>query len=857
MYLSSKIRMVWFPPMLVIMLMIVHGVRAAQTTDSDGSRYRQLQSYLKERGLDRLVLRLDEIRLARESDDDRRAELALNLARQYTNRFYDDVSRRHKGQLVARAQQLLQDCPETPMPDLQVAVAHADYLDAESAFLDWWRHGASPESRDELQQSFRRLQKALRELRRVDQQRAEKLSFGFQPADGKHRLSRHNQSRVIENRLRHASYLSGWTGYFLSVIPEQIPLTILDQAERDFYESLGIEQQKPIEQIHPKWLDYDSPSSELALLGLAMVYTAKKQWASADFCFDSFAKLNRDASVVPLWRYNSLAFSRQWNRALELARHRKASEADPLTLVRFWQAVAQSGCVAKPQDELVGDHLLRCGLLGMLRQFEMEPIREIVNNNHLNLKDDVFEDLWIKGFLLLQPEDDLDRIERATSCLKSALQIHADHRAPEDTDRIRYLLALAEYQLGRPANALSQLSMLGEPLLVSDADFAEKALWLKCRALIRMSPADLSATDRALSQIDNFLERFPESRFAPMLQFDRVRVSCSLLPPEQALARLQRVAPGDPQFEASRAEMIRHQHRLWRLEFQRKGSSETLAFETLVELDRQYRQQPEIPADRKRASILFVLDAALQRSVSADEIARYLEVARGLSEDPPPADSLFQSRLNYYRFLAARKFGDQKQATSLAEWLSTPRCEPAYRIQALTYLADKADQTGLDSPAKLIPVYEQLTELLGSENETIARSRNARVASHRLVELYLQENRLESAERINRLLLDFKPDQAQYLLNAARIEMKRGAREAASAIWRRLAAGSPPGSDLWLESKLGLASCLTEDQPETARQLLRQTIALSGELSEPWRLRFQELDDQLTEKAKVNSPSQR
>ena len=106
----------------------------------------------------------------------------------------------------------------------------------------------------------------------------------------------------------------------------------------------------------------------------------------------------------------------------------------------------------------------------------------------------------------------------------------------------------------------------------------------------------------------------------------------------------------------------------------------------------------------------------------------------------------------YYRFLAARKSGDDKSAISIAQWLSTNSTDSACKIQALAFLADTADKLSWQAPDELITIYEELTELLGTDSEVIARSRNSRVAANRLVELYLQANRPDSARRINQAL---------------------------------------------------------------------------------------------------------
>ncbi|GIW93383.1 MAG: hypothetical protein KatS3mg110_1424 [Pirellulaceae bacterium] len=67
--------------------------------------------------------------------------------------------------------------------------------------------------------------------------------------------------------------------------------------------------------------------------------------------------------------------------------------------------------------------------------------------------------------------------------------------------------------------------------------------------------------------------------------------------------------------------------------------------------------------------------------------------------------------------------------------------------------------------------------------------------------------------------------------------------------WRRVAAGSAPGSDPWFEAKLGVAEALAASgQPDEARKLLRYVLLTSPPpQGSPWNARYQKLLSRLSQ----------
>ena len=377
-----------------------------------------------------------------------------------------------------------------------------------------------------------------------------------------------------------------------------------------------------------------------------------------------------------------------------------------------------------------------------------------------------------------------------------------------------------------------------------DLMLAEKILWLRCRAKILLSQADSLQTGTALAAIDEFVARFPRSQNLQQAEFERLKLSNSLLPDDEALRKFAEVQETDSYFEVARFEMIRCQHQIWVNAHQTRSQTEQQEFDALVSLDKQFRDIPDVAAVRKLSSVLFVVDASLKRETEKSAIDHWLALAGQISQKLPNNDPS-QTQLWYYRFLSARKFGDDSKAATFANWILGNSDERSYQLAALAFLAKYADESPNIPDEEVIEIYQKLADLLGTDMEAISGSSHARAATGRLVELYIETNQPDEARQLNAVLLDWNSRQEQFVLNAARIEMQTGNVSQALAYWRRLVQGTATGSPTWLEAKLGIVACLADSDPELAGKVYRQAIILAGDIPEEWQNRFAEMDAEL------------
>jgi hypothetical protein len=118
-----------------------------------------------------------------------------------------------------------------------------------------------------------------------------------------------------------------------------------------------------------------------------------------------------------------------------------------------------------------------------------------------------------------------------------------------------------------------------------------------------------------------------------------------------------------------------------------------------------------------------------------------------------------------------------------------------------------------------------------------------------LLSLWRITGRREYGDRslaLHERLLDEAPRDAGYLEAVAMLAESLGPIDRSLEGWRRLVAGSRPGSDRWYNAKVHLLSILARRDPAHARVVLDQHKKLYPELGpEPWAARLRAVEAQL------------
>ena len=523
-----------------------------------------------------------------------------------------------------------------------------------------------------------------------------------------------------------------------------------------------------------------------------------------------------------------------------------------------WGVVVRTAMAVDRDAPDVALRLSQMGLLGLARRFQIQILSELVESEKINLSNSDFHGLWLRGYLTYYRADqngtDLNPAgEYLRSALAFASRSVGNEIDPNDVARCRYLVGLINFRQRDFQTSADTFGAVARQLRASQVDLAAEAQWMRVLSLIEISRVDIRRTSEALVALDDMATQFPDSRFDDQIEFEKLRLQAGLMPADEAVGRLSMIPENHPLYARARFEMLHNQYRYWRELHDASSSSEPAEFERLLQIGRQYLQiENHTTGSSRLDSLLLVLDAKLTRGSSEQDVDQTIREAEQLLAETAPNDRKMASRLIYSQFLAAQKFGHSDDALQHARWLSRNCPGTLYQRSALIFLAQQIEpqleSAAQPSPSQIsdaIDVYRKLTEVLGKTKDDLTRSGNARVALSKLNELYLIADRNDDAREGAELLHGLFPDNQRYITNLARVYTRLDRAGESLPLWRRLAKGVQPGSDLWYEAKYQLIKCLAKQDLASAQSVYRQTVHLSGDMPQGWKTRFDTLSLEL------------
>lgn len=810
----------------------------------------QLEQFLQSRGLDRLLIREVEMQLAREFNPGQQVVLGQRLARLYQAALLSNDWNDHDPRLLQRAEQWLKANPAMPNDGLALAIQHARYLDAEKKFRDWWYLGRDSAQHDlvveDLMSRYGDIARLSARLE-DDFRRAQILPESTQvEMAGKNRIL-----VTTENRISHCQYLLGWSTYFLGILEGKNSSAWLLKSESYFRRFLQLPPDGPLPDVTKQKVDLQSTWQQRSLLGLAMGLRARDSNDVSGVYFEFLSNVSSETptgKLLHVWNLESMVLARQWDSAMKYINEVASHKLDPGQQQLFWNSALKASRAVRPSAPGIADSMMDRGLLGLVRNREAVPLQQWMDEQPTKLAVNEFLRLWIEGYLaLVEAERTGDSLELADRILLQAIESADDSVLAEDLARCRFLTALIDFRAGQLAESAIVFSNVAETLQEVAPEMAAEASWMNVRSLTALGMLDNRKTSAAMAAMDRLVSMFPESRYARAIPFQKLRLSCNWLPPQQAIEKLETIQKSHPNFQEARLERVRNYYRYWKELFQADRHTANDALSELQLVDQQLRDDPQVDANQKLRSVLWVIDAMLEMDLIDAASKGLLELATGLAATPG-VNSERVNQLAYYRMMFAQQNRDRQTAIELARELVNQSRGTAFERSALIYLAENygaASELDRDQLSSAITDFARLAELLGDDARSLVKSKNSRIALFRLSEFCLQDGQLERADQYLDQLIDVFPNRKDYLAASARVKTRRGQLKEALLRWRLLANGVEPGSDLWYEAKYQLVRCLWLTGDTNAKQVFRQTIQLSPSIPDAWSKEYKLLANQM------------
>ena len=371
-----------------------------------------------------------------------------------------------------------------------------------------------------------------------------------------------------------------------------------------------------------------------------------------------------------------------------------------------------------------------------------------------------------------------------------------------------------------------------------------------------------------------YLRTHPQTDHAANLLLKRA--SQGGLPDEEAIKVLLSVARDSQVYEQSRRQAARLLYRVFRVAGEADKAFASARFvkvaEELLGLDRRAAMDQKDGAAKEAAGRLLttarqLLDALL--SVPTPDVMRaegvlatiqsvqsfnnsgagehepelvYRRLQMNLARDDEPAAAENARRLRVLE--GGKRFADSAERLmyqrAVAQWLKVS-AEMGVTVERR-----------LESARKVIEHGERVIEQVGSSPTALANA--AVLTVHRTVakaavDVWREANEneaLQLAMRLDRLVLAANPATADSLERLAQLAEASGDRDTALDCWKRLGAGLEPGTAQWLQARYETARLLVMRDPGKAALLLAQHQVLYptwGE--EPWGSKLKALYEQV------------
>lgn len=807
----------------------------------------QLDRFLARLGLvDLQILNLEQS-LAKQGDAAAQLPLARQLADLYAARLMevgDDATR--YAELLARIEKLTQRFPQANTTALEVMLLQADYNRAETLVGEWIADSKKSASRQSAGEILSRIAPQLQQHQSELNARADKLLADIDKLEeGEERQAKEAELARVSPVAGRATYFAGWAAYYLGLArPDRTAAgKDFEQARSVFRKLLGLtDEDTEYAKVDVAWLGLESIWRTRAVIGLGLAEAATGRLPESEAVFAWLESPIVAAQVrdqAAFWFLQGLLNAGKPAAARDYAAKQVAAFAGEVSQGKVSLCVALvragfgSGAADADRREL---GLLGISGLAKLKQFA--ALRTLVDEYEIDLGDGGgFYVAFVQGQQQFDAAEKSKDPEQYRAAIKQFIAALATSDAKNDAATAglcRYNLAWSHYRLEDFAAAAREFEQAIPGLKLNDRETAAQSAWLAFgahRQLIGKSPTAASA---AISALERLKREFPESKFAPRVDFQMAKLQSAASSPEESIAALQKIKPGEANYLAARYDLGQLLHSQWRAARDDAAKAKVALAELQQAVDVFIAAAGADDGTRKVTLLLKVVDAALGSNPAASQLAtNYLQRASAIV-DGLPDDDVAAAEFHYQALQHARAAGDTTARQLHAQWLVEHAKGSSYELPALVTTASALDAEVKSAPKSQLPdleeqaydVYHRLARALGDSPNLLEQQKNARVAQAKLAYYAAQTGRHEEAAAGYAKLLAVFPKDKDYLRRAGMATFAAGAYDASLAHWTTLLRGLAAGSDDWLEAKYHQIACLAAINKTEAAQVMQQFVLL-------------------------------
>lgn len=856
------------PLFVLIFLLLAASPSIAQDSETTTAQAApdDLERYLDRLGFEDLLIAHLNQRVSTTTDTAVRNVIGQRLANRYADRLTQLASDPIEfNRTLEDVRHLLTQVPEADTLALRVMLSQAEYLRAEETVSKWMEQRDNTSLRDEALDQLNKITPGLydsreeltKKITRINQQ------LGDQPnEEDTARLENElRQTQVVQYR---ANYFSGWANYYAGILSSSSSQRDrwLKESEFSFRQFMNLDPTDDILDVRVDWIDLSSVLQARGFGGLGLTLAALNEPEASERVFRILAESSAPQVVqasVPFWRLLASLNSNQLERTEQIAEEYVKSIQGSATQDQTRMFVALIRYKESPPPKVTPpDSFRTLGLEGLVRLRQFKLARELIEQYSFDVpENDDFYMLWLRGNLAFTRGEETGNItnyQQATELFEEALatpQAEADLRS---SGHCHYQLGWSRFfsnDFETAADAFERATLLLENI---DPETAANAAWKKYECFQKLSSSEARFQVLAMESLRTLIVSFPGTRLAKSAEYHLARLERSRVSLEESIASLESVAPTSSGYVSARYELCLLYHRQWNNALMDDEATDA-PLAALQEAIRTYQDAARNETAVRRVKVdLLMVDVGLRSNPPDLELARdYLDRIQAGAERLPVTNTV-AAEYHYQRFQLARREDRQADAEAEAEWLIDYAPDSIYVESALVLVARSTDReltsaTG-DQRAALLQrshrIYEQLTQLLGTDPTTLNENKNARVALYRLANLELEMGRpTDAAQRFERLLT--LNDKSEVYLRAAGLAWFDAKQYQKSLdYWRTLSNGLGRGTERWFESRYYVIQCLERLDADEARSVLSQfRLLYPAPKAEGWEQRFQALETRL------------
>lgn len=858
-------------PLLTAMLAFAIACAPAPGQDGpDDTRDGQLERYLEQRGLDRLLAQhLETVITA--ATGTRRIAIAERLGSTYARILARSDDPLLQADTIAKASDLLEAVPAADSFDLRIALIKARYLRAEETAERYRLLIAGDDERERAAESMSSIAGELAMLastagRRVESmERRERSGSIADPVSFRAELAEARRQRSL------ASYYAGWSNYYDAMLTgERVPIRA---ALEHFGVLLGGDGREPsIDKMPKSLLRYEHVAR--AAVGVALSHGLSGNHRLAVAWLEALEGAD-DANpevIAQLFnrRVTLLAGARRWDalaRSVERRRDARLSQPSPnplrvaearLLAVEVLGAVRASDSDQARRDAV--EPIVQCALSDLIARSETAQVLDLVDRfGTLPIGDEGFIAQYVRGLRAYRaararhesspldpgkPTRDPELVEAYLEAADLLAYAFANPDAAafvEERANTGIMLGMALYYKDTPAEAADRFEETTR--IAPKGDRHAESLWMTVASLERaVENGRTELGDRLRGAAALFVRMYPGTDRAArlLLRF----ADDDLLDPDAAVAMLLELDRSSPIYDAARAHAADTLYR--RYARSREPARTTIASRFLpVAMDRieaglrTLRDGDVSGLDGLLIRARQALDAALTPLATDPSAARRAFAALqeiGVRAPDTLASADIDAELIYRKLQLAIAEGDADAERSAYQELST--LGGAYLDAAGRFLFERARAAWADSgdPADARRVVEIGTGLLGTDEIPRARLTVADSVANAATSLWTTQTdrvMLMVALDLDRLVARSHTPTSGLLRRLAKNAEAAEEPTLARETWERLAAALPPSDPAWYEARYESIRLLADQSRDDALAAIHQHAVLYPDLGPP------------------------